>query len=329
MIRIPPAEILPDMIAALVGAVGTDGRLLPVQREIVQAVSSVYGHADISAWLDRSLSPAEAAQAIEDPALRAQLVHAMVVLAFCEHPATPERSRRIDQYAKALNVKDHVAAIYRDDANRHFKRMVFDIARQAPFAQWERQFVRQEGLVTAARAMLATIDRAEAPAVADKFRRLEQCPPASLGRKVWEMYRREGWPFPGERGSVPEGASIHDWVHILSGYPPTPLGEIQVTTFMATASPNPHVMGLVMLAIGLFEAGTVSMFNAHPQGNTMEQSHAAQALADSIRRGLAVNCDLLEGIDHWALASEPVSELRERFNVVPKQEPTPGADPGL
>jgi hypothetical protein len=328
MLRIPPAAALPDMIAALVGAVGSDGRLLPVQRETVQAVCAVYGHPDIAAWLGRSLSPAEAALAITDPALREQLVHAMVVLAFYEHPATPERSRHIDAYARALGVRDHVAAIYRDYANEHFRRMVFDIARQAPFAQWERQFAHQEGLVTAARGMLATFDVAEAPAVADKFRRLEQCPAGSLGRKVWQMYRREGWLFPGERGAVPEGASMHDWVHVLAGYPPTPLGEIQVTTFMAAASPNPHVMGLVMLALGLFEAGAVSMFNAHPQGRTMQQPHAPAALADSLRRGLAVNCDLLEGIDHWALANEPVSALRERFDVVPKQEPTPGADPG-
>jgi hypothetical protein len=319
---------MPHLIGALVGALGSNGRLLPVQRETVQAVSAVFGYPDVSAWLARSLSPADAARVIEDPSLREQLVHAMVVLAFYEHPATPERSQRIDTYARALGIQDHVPDIYRDYASEHFRRMVFDIARQAPFAQWEKQFARQEGLVNAARGMLATFNAAEAPAIADKFRRLEQCPFGSLGRKVWEMYQREGWLFPGERGAVPEGASMHDWVHILAGYPPTPLGEIQVTTFMATASPNPHVMGLVMLALGLFEAGAVSMFNAEPIGNTMQQPHAAQALADSVRRGLAVNCDLLEGIDHWALATEQVRSLRQRFNVLPKQEPTPGADPG-
>jgi hypothetical protein len=145
------------------------------------------------------------------------------------------------------------------------------------------------------------------------------------------MYQANGWPFPGERMGVPEATTVHDWVHILAGYAPTPIGEIQVTTFIATCCPDPKLFGAVLLSLGLYEAGAFRLpqFPQAPTGGVMERPHSADALADAVRRGLAVSTDIMEGIDHWALADESVAELRERFHVVAKDEPEPTADPGV
>lgn len=329
--KVPPPELLPVAMGAFNGAIASESGLLDVQRDTMRAVAAAFGHPGVDPSSFASLSPGEVADAVGDEELRRQLIEGMVVLAFLEHPPSEDRLREIKAYAKALAVDEKTIKIFGDYVHDRTKLMLFDIVRHVPFAEWDRQFAKEEGIATMVRATLATFDKAEAPAVTAKFRRLEHCPDGSLGRKLWEMYEHEGWAFPGERHAVPEATTVHDWVHVLSGYAPTPIGEIQVTTFMAAGSDDPRIFGTLMLSFGLYEAAAFKppIFSTKPSGGTMQHPHAPEAFADSLRRGLATNEDLLVGIDHWALADEPVEALRERYHVIPKDEPEPTADPGV
>ncbi len=329
MLILPQAEELPVVVGTLVGAVGVDGHLLPVQSETIRAVGAALGLGPLDPSPE-PVGPDEAAAAITDEHRRHQLVQTMVVLSFMEHPPSDERLRSVRRYARAFGIHDRAVDVFGAYAHDHIKRMVFDIYRYLPFVEWERHFVGDEGLGNVAREVLATFDKSESPAVAAKFQALESCPAASLGRKVWEMYQRHGWPFPGERGGVPEATTVHDWVHVLVGYEPTAIGEIQVTALIAASSDEPKAFAPLVLALALYEAGAFKLPNVpQSEGGVMAQPHAAAAFADSIRRGMALNTELLEGIDHWALADQPVLDLRQRFNVVAKDEPEPTIDPGL
>ncbi len=312
------------------GAVASGDGLSVPQREIIRAVVHVFG-AEVDPASVEPLTPEQAASVVTDPQQRVQLVHAMVVLAFMEHPPSQERERRIARYADAFGIDDSSVRVFHDYAHEHSKRMMFDVFRSMPLAQWERQYAAEEGAPTVVRSLMATVGHGNSPKLTEKYRRLERCPAGSLGQRLWEMYQANHWPLPGEKLGVPESTTVHDWVHVLAGYAPSPIGEIQVTAYISASSPNPRLFGAVLLAIGLYEAGAFRLpqFTSLPQGGVLEQPHAAEALADAIRRGLVVNCDLMEGIDHWALANEQVEALRERFNIIPKHEPAPTPDPGL
>lgn len=330
MFHIPPKELVPVALGAFRGAIETDGTMLETQRETINSIASMFGDNQFDVAEATVLEPDAVAAQMSDPAFRQQLIQAMVVLAFFEHPPSRERSARIAAYARALNVDEKSVRVIHDYAENHMKRMVLDSYRETAVAQWEKAFIKEEGLSTVIKNVLATFHKGEAPKLAAKFTALEQCPPGSLGRKFWEMYSSRKWPFPGQDGGVPEAITVHDWVHILSGYEPNMIGEIQVNAFMAAGSSKPTGFSTMVLALGLYEAGAFKIPNIpQSEGHVMEEANAPAALADAIRRGSATNEDILEGIDHWALKDESVLELRERFNIVDKDEPTPTVDVGL
>lgn len=330
MIQIPPKELVPVALGAFRGAIETDGTMLETQRETINAIATMFGGTRVDVSDATALEPDAVAMQVSDPAFRQQLIQAMVVMAFFEHPPSRERSARIDAYAKALDVDEKSVRVIHDYAENHMKRMVIDSYRETAVIEWEKAFIKEEGLSTVVKNMLGTFHKGEAPELAAKFTALEHCPPGSLGRKFWEMYSSRKWPFPGQDGGVPEAITVHDWVHILSGYEPNMIGEIQVNAFMAAGSSKPTGFSTMVLALGLYEAGAFKIPNIpQSEGHVMEEPNAPAALADAIRRGIATNEDLLEGIDHWALKDESVVELRKRFHIIEKDEPTPTVDVGL
>ena len=330
MIQIPPRELIPTALGAFRGAIATDGSMLDSQRATINAIASMFGGDQIDVATVEPLDPQEVATQISDPAFRQQLIQAMVVLAFFEHPPSQERSKLIDSYANGLGIEEKSLRVIRDYAENHMKRMVIDSYRESPVVEWEKAFIKEEGLSTVIKNVLGTFHKGQAPKLAAKFIALEHCPSGSLGRKFWEMYSSRNWPFPGQDGGVPEAITVHDWVHILSGYAPNMIGEIQVNAFMAAGSSQPTGFSTMVLALGLYEAGAFKIPNI-PQsaGHVMEEPNSPLALADALRRGIATNVDTLEGIDHWALKDESVVSLREHFNIIEKDEPTPTVDVGL
>jgi hypothetical protein len=330
MLLMPSPQEFPAVAGAIKGGVAGEAGLLPEQAATIRAVTRALGGGNVDIDAVPPMEPERAANVLTSSGLRRQVIQAMVVLSFMEHPPSEDRLHSIQSYATAFDVDEKAVQVYKDYALDHRKRMMLDTFRYMPIAEWERHYAKQEGIGTVARSFLALLGKGESPELTAKFTRLERCPDGSLGRRFWEMYQQQGWPFPGQHGGVPEATTVHDWVHVLSGYAPTPIGEIQVTAFITALSPDPAMFGALLLSLGLYEAGAFALpqFPQAPHGGAMEQPHAPEALADALRRGRLVNTDIMEGVDHWALADEPVADLRERFNIVPKHEPAPTPDPG-
>ena len=69
--------------------------------------------------------------------------------------------------------------------------------------------------------------------LATRYQAFEQYPSESLGRSLWEYWRKNGFALPGEKGGAPEQILFHDCAHILSGYGTAPEEEVQVACFSA------------------------------------------------------------------------------------------------
>jgi ubiquinone biosynthesis protein Coq4 len=81
-------------------------------------------------------------------------------------------------------------------------------------------------------------DRAD-PALVAKHEALGSLPKGTLGRGYFEIYKTNGYAFPGDPKGVNSAfARPHDSTHVISGYDTTPLGEILVSTFAAGMHPK-------------------------------------------------------------------------------------------
>ena len=135
------------------------------------------------------------------------------------------------------------------------------------------------------------------------------------------FYERHNFPFPGERHGIYEVGALHDFVHVLADYEADPEGEIDVFTFIAATMPAEH--GLIMLAVtlGMFQTGVIHRVEGKVvkigAEDTLAQPGAVDRMAEALARGSACTVDILEGIDHFELAPEPLDEVRERFSIPP------------
>jgi hypothetical protein len=203
--------------------------------------------------------------------------------------------------------------------------MLFDFARHSMFRTLLAREVGERGIVPIVRQIGALKGVTEDEALVARFETLERYPAGSWGRALWDFYELERWPLPGARGAVPQATSEHDWVHVLSGYPPTPLGEIQVAAFMAANAPDDVAFSILFFAMGVYETGAVSIPLGPSHVGTLGSTPDGPAqMADALRRGAACTVDSLL-MDHWAHAERPLVEVREELGVGPKH--LPGEDP--
>jgi hypothetical protein len=310
------------------GAIG-DGSPSAVQADVVTAMSTnLFGAPTDPATVER-IAPEALAAAVVDPGVRHQLVVAMIGLSLMAHPPDPDGPARIRRYAAALGVDEPMLAATRRYVEGNRAWMMFDFARHSAFRPLLSQEVDDRGLLPILRQIGALKGHSEDKPLADRFRTLERHPAGSWGRALWDFYQLEKWPLPGEKGAVPQATSEHDWVHVLSGYPTTPLGEIQVTAFMAANAPDDVAFSLLFLSLGVYETGAIRIpLGPSHVGTLGAQPDGGAQFADALRRGAACTADSLF-MDHWAHAERPLAEVREELGVGPKHLPGPDPVPSL
>jgi hypothetical protein len=129
-----------------------------------------------------------------------------------------------------------------------------------------------------------------------------------------------GFAFPGTPGAVSPLLAQHDWVHCLADYGTSATGEIEVFSFLASAIPDAKGFSYAVVIIGLFETGYVA---AVPGVATARPGHlsapgGAVRFADALRRGLALQLDVMGGVDWFEHADQPIDDVRRKLGVQPK-----------
>lgn len=329
MFHVPPPELVPTCVRGVCSGATGDAELSPVQADVVTALTTNLFRAPVDPSSVHSIDPDELAAAVTDPGLRHQLVVAMVGLSLMVHPPDLKGPARISRYAKALGVDEPMLAATRRYVEGNRKWMLFDFARHSAFRPLLKREVDDRGLLPLLRQVGALKGVTEDAALAARFRTLEGCPAGSWGRALWDFYQAERWPLPGEKGAVPQVTSEHDWIHVLSGYSPTPLGEIQVTAFMAANAPDDVAFSILFLAMGVYETGAIRIpLGPTHVGTLSTELDGGAQFADALRRGSACKVDSLF-MDHWAHAERPLAEVREEFGIGPKHLPGPDPVPTL
>jgi hypothetical protein len=309
-------------------AVAPTGGLRDVQRILLEALFlAMTGHAvDLEQFEPVDAPTLGATLARRNVAFRTRGVQVMLLAALVLRPLPPEVAARIEAYAHELSVDDGMVSVARDFAAGSLGLAAFDFERNGYTAGWDRRQTQSLHVSTElAEPWDVSVDD---PALAARWRALGELPPETIGRRVWEMYQARGFGFPGSPGSAPPLLAQHDWVHVLADYGTTVECELEVFAFIARANDDMRAFSLLAMVVSLFETGYLStgagLFESDP-GHLSVGAGMAIRVADAMRRGALCHdavtgddsIDFL-GVDWFAIADQPLTDVRARFGVPPR-----------
>jgi ubiquinone biosynthesis protein Coq4 len=114
----------------------------------------------------------------------------------------------------------------------------------------------------------------------------------------------------------------HDWVHLLAGYDTTPIGELEVTAFMAAASGSRGAMLGFLGAVSIYETGLLrSVVLGVDYAHTLTAPGALERVAAAIQRGAACRVDPLRDVEYFALADQPLAQIRRDWGLEAVESP--------
>ena len=328
MLRIPPPGFVDVGTRALRTVLAGDDTLDPAPAGLIEAVSGdVFGHAVVAAKLE-PIGFDAVANSIPDPGFRRQLVGAAIALGLTIHPSDPAVGARTRELAAALDVDEPIVASFERSLQGHRLWMMADFARHSWFGDEVRHEIKDNGIGAFARQITRLKGHGtDDNATVARFAELASYPDDSWGRAVANFYARHRWPLPGQRGSVPMVTTHHDWVHVAAGYEASPIGELQVSAFMAAQMPQDSGLSILFFAWSIYESGMIKVPLSPGAVGTLGSDPAnARQVADALRRGMESGVDLLD-LDHWAYAHRPLAEIREEFGIGPKRMPGPDSAP--
>ena len=170
-----------------------------------------------------------------DTEARELAVRTMVTLEFVIHPEPPEVAKRVEGYARALDIDLPMVHAARRLADQQAALLYLDIQRNDLYTAEAIHGILHGTLFELIRSKLAYQGMTPDKKIAEKWHTLEDCPPGSWGRGVADFYHAHHFPFPGDRHGISELGAQHDFVHVLADYDATPEGEIDVFAFIAAS----------------------------------------------------------------------------------------------
>ena len=216
------------------------------------------------------------------------------------------------EYAAALHVRDAYLAQLSASVNGNLPWALADMTKQNIQSLWERPWRDDEDVM--ALFLPYGGDRAD-PALVDRHEALGSLPSGTLGRGYWEIYKRNGYAFPGDpKGVNAAFARPHDSAHVISGYDTTPHGEILVSTFTAGMHPALPMEGHILPVIFSWHLG----IEINKLAGSFRGAFDPEQFWKAWARGVQMRLDLFSPMwDFWADAGEPIDRLRRRYHVVP------------
>jgi hypothetical protein len=308
-----------------------------LSRGVLSAIEPAGGHTQLQAVLMEAtfeamtgfpadlgappISPAEfgSGMARRNEAFRTRILQIMLLGALVLRPLPEDVAERVTAFAAEMAVDDGMLQVARRYAEGSLGLAAYDFQRNGYTADWSSE---RQGALHATHALAEAWDvSVNDPELAGRWAALESLAPGSLGRAVADFYAARGFVYPGRVGSAPPLLAQHDWVHVLADYGTTVESELEVFAFIARANDDPRGFSLLAMVISLFETGYLrtgaGLFEAFP--GRLSRTGVATRVADAMLRGALVHgsVDFL-AVDWFALADQPVDDVRRQFGVTPK-----------
>lgn len=262
-----------------------------------------------------TITPEELAAAIDDPALRAQLVSGMVTLSLAGDRVEAKEVAAIEGFAAALDVAPAALGQLHKFHEERMLLLRFDVVRRSLAGPALKALFEEQGFLALLKNLGSTAGLWENREVAERYRALEGYPDGSLGKSLWSFYKANGFPLPGEKHAVPEAFLIHDLSHILAGHGTDLRSEGLVLAFQAGYARQEPFSVLVFLLLTAQHGIRLTAFADPQRGYYDDKPEAIDELVRSFARGARMSIDLRDRWDFWAVMHRPVEELRREYGV--------------
>jgi hypothetical protein len=313
----------PSELAPALGAVrAVAAAPTPAQDRFLRLLAGLHGQGLVPAQLPRP-TPAELAGRVSRPHARKRLVELAIVMTMVDGHVDAAAAARVEALAAALGVDHRTTGTLRRLAARRSLLVRADVSRRI-LGRFMGGAWREEGLAGVRRLAGALLKVGEDRATAARYLALGRLPPGSFGRVYFEHCRARGFPFPGQRGGIPERVVFHDLGHVLSGYDTDPDGEIQQAAFQA-GFVREAGFDFLFFGIAQFHLGVKLTPVAAAEVGLLDVERVLVALA----RGAACRVDLSDRWDFWPLLARPLEEVRRQLGIPPRAAPPVGAPIGI
>ena len=311
-------EQAPLLAAAAVGACRLpSGWPSPAQPELLTALfERLLGVAVDLEGLEPA-EPEQVAEALPDAEQRRELIELLVLLELLCRPIPIPLQRSLERWAEALAVEDQVLVLARDLSRRSQAIATADFYRLNWIGEGDpQQDPHFQALLEHYGAAAYALTMEADPEELRRWQALAACPQGSLGQGLWDFYQQRGFRLPGEVGAANAALAHHDWVHLLAGYDTTPIGELEVTAFMAAASRSRGAMLGFLGAVSIYETGLLrSVVLGVECAHSLTAPGALERVAAAIQRGAACRVDPLLEVDYFALADQPLERIRRDWGL--------------
>ena len=295
-----------------IGSVGGSQEPHPLVGQLLESLCDHVLHTKADLSTLPVITPEELASRVTDDAKREQAIQFLVLVPYMPAELDGRQIEQVDRFADALGIAPlslRQLHMVRED---RLKRLAFDLNRHAL-----NEMIPGTGLTK-----LAALGRdLKQLAIGDKktarrYQALEDCTDGSLGKTFYVFYRERGFPLPGEKHSMSEGAVRHDLTHILSGCNTDMEGEINVSGFECGMGGGDFGWELLLEAILNWHMGFE--FTTNSLGAPADTGHFnPEEVARCFEIGAATNIDLMsDDWDPWTVMDEAVEDLRERYNIL-------------
>jgi tellurite resistance protein len=295
---------LEAVLRALRAVASANGAFTRAERDFVQTIARIH-EASIDVEALQPISLEQVASVLRDPHRRKRAVQLAIVLALVEGEPDDASQRAAQALADALGVQESGLDVLYDLSRGHLLLARIEMARRM-----RSSVSKNHGFPGFfATALQALGIAGEDPSLAARYQALEALPADSFGYAVHTHYRKNGFPFPGEKHGF-SAIAFHDLGHVLSGYGTDPEGEIQQAAFQAGFKRSD---GFFFLLFGVlqFHVGVRVTPVAKPQRGLFDVKSVLRAA----ERGAACKVDLGAGFDPFAYAEKSLAQVRAELGV--------------
>ena len=302
-----------QMILGAMRAIATAGgnnRLTDLGHRALDVAARVLFHTALSVDELPPVTPPELKQVLVNDVQAMWSVRFLTVMALADGILDKAKIALVLEYADRLEVREGYLRQLSEAASGNLAWALADMTIQNIKSLWNEPWDEHDDVL--ALFLPYTGERAD-PALAARHEALGALPPGTLGRGYWDIYKKNGYAFPGNpKGINAAFARPHDSTHVISGYDTTPHGEILVSTFTAGMHPRLPMEGHILPVLFSWHLGIEinKLAGSHRGAFDPEQFWVAWT------RGAQMTEDFFSPEwDFWAHVEEPVEDLRRRYHV--------------
>jgi tellurite resistance protein len=299
-----PASQRSSALRALKTVAMANGDFDAAERALLGAAARAYGVA-VDADAIAPIGADELAAEVTEAEARRHVLQACMLMSLSDQSVSPQEVAVLEAFRRALGIDESKMSVMQDLAKGRLR-----FARLHAMATGRRG-IRSQMNDTRLEDMLrfAGVLGADDELVA-RFKVLADLADGTLGREYVRYREANGFPWPGEKGGISEGAVHHDFTHVLTGYATDPIGEIEIGAFTAGMKKTDPFLFLFFpileFHVGLAIRPGQPAFPGHYDAERAFRAHKA---------GSRCTIDLTDHWDFWSVVDRPVAELRARYAI--------------